>query len=72
MDSDHAVLEMVKGSMDAGTSGISIGRNVFQHRNPEPMVAALSMIIYKNSSVGNALEILYRNQVKRQWKTAIM
>ena len=29
MDSDRAILEMVKGAMEAGASGTSIGRNVF-------------------------------------------
>ncbi len=60
MDSDRAVFEMVKGAMEAGASGISIGRNVFQHKNPSKMVKALSMIVHKGSSVEEALEFLNR------------
>ncbi|CAN2042243.1 2-amino-3,7-dideoxy-D-threo-hept-6-ulosonate synthase [Candidatus Magnetomoraceae bacterium gMMP-15] len=58
MESDRAVMEMVKGAMDAGGSGTSIGRNVFQHKNPSLIVKALSMIVHKNASVDEAMNIL--------------
>lgn len=52
---DMEVLEMVKGAMDGGAAGISLGRNVFQHKNPEKMVRALSAIIKENKSVEEAV-----------------
>lgn len=55
MDSDRDILEMVKGSIDAGGAGISIGRNVFQHRDPENLVKAMHMIIHQDRSVEEAL-----------------
>ncbi len=58
MDSDRAILEMVKGAMDAGASGTSIGRNVFQHAEPQKMVAAISMLVQGGSSVDEAMELL--------------
>jgi len=58
MDSDRDILEMVKGSIDAGGSGASIGRNVFQHREPSLMVKAMAKIIFDNGSVDDALKIL--------------
>ncbi|MDM8525743.1 2-amino-3,7-dideoxy-D-threo-hept-6-ulosonate synthase [Desulfococcaceae bacterium HSG8] len=58
MDSDRDILEMVKGSIEAGGSGISIGRNVFQHRNPKRMVQAMSAIVHGEISVDDALGIL--------------
>ncbi|RLC27104.1 MAG: hypothetical protein DRH56_03525, partial [Deltaproteobacteria bacterium] len=58
MESDRAVLEMVKGAMEAGASGTSIGRNVFQHKDPGAMVAALSMIVHSNAGVEEALDLL--------------
>lgn len=58
MSSDRDILEMVRGSMDAGGSGASIGRNVFQHRNPTAMVRAISSIIHDDKSVEEALKIL--------------
>jgi class I fructose-bisphosphate aldolase len=58
MDSDRDILEMVKGSVDAGGAGISIGRNVFQHRNPSRMVGAMSLLVNENASVEEALSFL--------------
>lgn len=58
MNSDREILEMVKGSIEAGGSGVSIGRNVFQHKNPSLMVKSMAKIIFENSSVDDALKIL--------------
>jgi len=58
MDSDKEILEMVKGSIDAGGSGVSIGRNVFQHRDPTCMVRAISAVVNKGSSIEDALGLL--------------
>ncbi len=61
MDSDRAILEMVKGAIEAGSAGTSIGRNVFQHKNPDKIVRALSMIVHDDASVDDALNFLNGN-----------
>jgi class I fructose-bisphosphate aldolase len=58
MSSDRDILEMVKGSIEAGGAGASIGRNVFQHRDPARMVGAISLLVHENSSVEEALSFL--------------
>ncbi|MBW1903241.1 MAG: class I fructose-bisphosphate aldolase family protein, partial [Deltaproteobacteria bacterium] len=58
MDSDRDILEMVKGAVEAGASGTSIGRNVFQHENPTKIVKALHMIVHRNATVDEALDYL--------------
>lgn len=58
METDKDVLEMVKGSIDAGGAGVSIGRNAFQHSNPALIVKAISSIVHKNATVKDALELL--------------
>jgi len=58
MDSEKEILEMVKGSIDAGGSGVSIGRNVFQYKNPKIMVQAISCIVNEGGSVEDGLNIL--------------
>ena len=52
------VLQMVHDSLKAGGSGLSIGRNVFQHKNPAVMVGALSAIVHRNASVEEAFKIM--------------
>lgn len=58
MDSDREILEMVKGSIQAGGAGVSIGRNVFQHKNPTRMVKAISAIVHDGAGVEDALKFL--------------
>ncbi|MFA6450967.1 MAG: 2-amino-3,7-dideoxy-D-threo-hept-6-ulosonate synthase [bacterium] len=57
METVEEVLQMVKGSVDAGGAGVSIGRNVFQAKNVGAMVAAISAIVHHNASVKEALKI---------------
>jgi len=58
MSSDRDILEMVKGSIEAGGAGVSIGRNIFQHREPSRMVGAISLIVHENAGVEEALGFL--------------
>ncbi len=58
MNSDRDILEMVKGAMEAGASGTSIGRNIFQHENPAGMVRAICMMVHGERSVEEALASL--------------
>ncbi|ETR74407.1 MAG: fructose-bisphosphate aldolase, class I [Candidatus Magnetoglobus multicellularis str. Araruama] len=58
MDSDKAILEMVKDAIDAGASGTSIGRNIFQHDNPTKIVQAMTRVVHYNASVEEALLLL--------------
>ena len=63
MDSDREILEMVKGSIQAGGAGASIGRNVFQHKAPTLMVRAISAIVHDGAGVEDALK-LFRIVIK--------
>ncbi len=57
-DTAQQILQMAYDSIQAGASGLSIGRNVFQHRNPTLMVKALSAIVHKRATVEDARKIL--------------
>jgi len=52
---DEAFLTQVKGAIDAGASGLAVGRNVWQHERPLKMAAALREIIFNGQSVEAAL-----------------
>lgn len=58
MESDRQILEIVRGAMDAGGAGVSIGRNVFQHIDSTRMVGAVSMIVHENATVEEAERFL--------------
>jgi fructose-bisphosphate aldolase/2-amino-3,7-dideoxy-D-threo-hept-6-ulosonate synthase len=52
------ILEMTSEAIKAGSAGLSIGRNVFQHEKPAAIVKALSAIVHKNVSVDEAQKLL--------------
>jgi len=49
---------MVEGALAAGAAGVSIGRNAFQHKKPEKMVAALCKMVHNSAGVEEALVTL--------------
>jgi len=55
------ILQTAHESLQAGSAGLSIGRNVFQHEDPTLMVKALSAIVHKGASTEQALKILGEN-----------
>ena len=58
MDSDRDLLQMVKDSIEAGGSGVSIGRNIFQHRNVTGITRAVAEVVLHDASVDEALKLL--------------
>jgi len=60
MDTDREVLEIVKGVVDAGGSGVCFGRNIFQHRDPTAITRAIAKIIHEQADVEEASKELAR------------
>ena len=56
--SDKEFLGQVKSVMNSGAAGFAVGRNVWQHKNPLGMTRAMKSIVFKNSSVSDALKFL--------------
>jgi predicted phospho-2-dehydro-3-deoxyheptonate aldolase len=57
-ETDRDVLEMVGGSLEAGGSGVSIGRNAFQHERPEKIVAAIVAMVHGGAGIEDALALV--------------
>src|SRR2546426_11079046 len=53
---DETFLSLVKGAIDAGPSGLAVGRNVWQHNDPLKMAAALKEIIFDGGELQKALQ----------------
>ncbi|PKN08924.1 MAG: fructose-bisphosphate aldolase [Deltaproteobacteria bacterium HGW-Deltaproteobacteria-8] len=58
LDSTKAFLQMVHDSILAGGSGLSVGRNVFQHKNPALLTQALAKVVHEDMDVDEVLEML--------------
>jgi DhnA family fructose-bisphosphate aldolase class Ia len=57
-ENDIDVLKNIKNAILAGGGGVSIGRNVFQHKDPSLMIKAIKAIIHEDASVKIATAIL--------------
>jgi len=53
---DRETVENVRGAMDAGADGISMGRSIFQHEDPEAISRAVSAVIHDDAGVDEALD----------------
>ncbi len=58
LDSTRAFLAMVHDSLQAGGAGLSVGRNIFQHKRPDLLTRALAKVVHENASVEAAMELL--------------
>jgi fructose-bisphosphate aldolase/2-amino-3,7-dideoxy-D-threo-hept-6-ulosonate synthase len=55
-DGDLATLEAVAGAMEAGAAGVSMGRTVFQHEDPEAITRAVAAVVHDGRSPRAALD----------------
>jgi fructose-bisphosphate aldolase/2-amino-3,7-dideoxy-D-threo-hept-6-ulosonate synthase len=53
---DRETLEMVRGAMDAGAAGVSMGRSVFQHDDPGAITGAVAAVVHDDADPEEALE----------------
>ncbi|WP_290819175.1 2-amino-3,7-dideoxy-D-threo-hept-6-ulosonate synthase [Halovivax sp.] len=53
---DRETVEMVRGAMDAGAAGVSMGRSIFQHDDPEAIARAVSGVVHDDLAAGEALD----------------
>jgi fructose-bisphosphate aldolase/2-amino-3,7-dideoxy-D-threo-hept-6-ulosonate synthase len=52
---DEETLDMVRGAMDAGAAGVSMGRSIFQHDEPEKIARAVAAVVHDDASAVDAL-----------------
>ena len=52
---DRETVEMVRGAMDGGAAGVSMGRSIFQHDDPGAIARAVSAVVHDDAGVEEAL-----------------
>ncbi|MFQ3319579.1 MAG: class I fructose-bisphosphate aldolase, partial [Natronomonas sp.] len=55
LEDDRPRVPRVKETIDAGGSGLAVGRNVWQRENPTQILDALEKVIFEETSVDEAL-----------------
>ena len=52
------LFQMIKDSLEAGASGVIIGRNIWKHPNPDKICAAIAAIVHENVTVEKAVKMI--------------
>jgi DhnA family fructose-bisphosphate aldolase class Ia len=58
IENERDALEVIKGAIDGGGAGITMGRNVWKVPNVTGMVRAIAKIIHENATVDDAIKEL--------------
>ncbi|GAA0267398.1 class I fructose-bisphosphate aldolase [Halobacterium noricense] len=53
---DYEFLSLVEAAVDAGASGLAVGRNVWQREDPERILDALEGVVFEGESASDVLE----------------
>jgi len=56
-EGDRATLAAVRGAVDAGAAGVSMGRSIFQHDDPEAITRAVSAVVHEDADPEDALHV---------------
>ncbi|HBD08779.1 MAG TPA: fructose-bisphosphate aldolase [Syntrophobacteraceae bacterium] len=56
MEDTGSLLRHVEAVLEAGASGVAIGRNIFQHQQPERLLQALSAMVHQGWSARRAVD----------------
>ncbi|MEF3697649.1 2-amino-3,7-dideoxy-D-threo-hept-6-ulosonate synthase [Desulfolutivibrio sp.] len=51
-------LTMIRHSLDAGGRGLSVGRNIFQDKNPRKLLQAVNHLVHDDASIDEAMALL--------------
>lgn len=62
-EKERDVLDMVRGVMEAGAYGVSMGRNIFQYEKPGNMIKAVSDIVHKGVTIATAMKVLEKKAI---------
>ena len=65
---EKEALELTKNALDAGASGVDMGRNIWQSDHPVPMIRAVRSIVHGRATVNEAYD-LFKKLVKEGPKT---
>jgi putative autoinducer-2 (AI-2) aldolase len=57
MDTEKDVFKTIYNGMQAGAIGVDMGRNIWQHDHPIPMIKAMRSIVHGKATVQEALDI---------------
>ena len=58
LETEMDLWKMVEDALSAGVSGVSIGRNIFQHENPSLVIKIICRMVHQNLPLEEAIKIM--------------
>jgi len=58
LETEMDLWEMIEGALSAGAAGVSIGRNIFQHKNPSRLIKAIGKIVHEGLPIKDAVKMM--------------
>jgi len=55
-NNDEEFLQMLRDALQAGAKGVTVGRNLWQAKEPDRLAKAISKIVHENADVGEVLK----------------
>jgi putative autoinducer-2 (AI-2) aldolase len=66
LETDFDVFKLVYEALEKGAVGVDMGRNIWQHDYPIPMIKAIRAIVHENATAKEANELF--NKLKKEKK----
>lgn len=58
LETEMDLWKIIEGALLSGASGVSIGRNIFQHKNPSLLIKTIGKMVHKNLSINEAVKMM--------------
>lgn len=58
LETEIDLWKIIEGALLSGASGVSIGRNIFQHENPSLLIKTIGKMVHKNLPINEAVKMM--------------
>lgn len=58
LETEMDLWKIIEGALSSGAAGVSIGRNIFQHKNPSLLIKTIGKMVHKNLPMKEAIRIM--------------
>ncbi len=72
MDTELDVFQVTYDALQAGAAGVDMGRNIWQHETPVPMITAIRAIVHDNADPYEALDIFRRTRDEEEARERVL
>ncbi len=72
MDTELDVFQVTYDALQAGAAGVDMGRNIWQHETPVPMITAIRAIVHDNADPYEALDIFRRSRDEEEARERVL